>query len=107
MTLPRPVAALCLAVAFTCTVHAADSLRLDTEKHLRNIRQLTNGGENAEAYFSTRFDRLSFQSTRPPYACDQIFTMDLAGGNVSLVSTGRGRTTCAYNLPGDTTILYA
>jgi Tol biopolymer transport system component len=79
------------------------------ERHLTNIRKLTSipGGENAEAYFSTSGDKLIFQSTRPPYDCDQIFTMDLLGNNVRMVSTGKGRTTCGYFLPGDQRILYA
>ena len=47
------------------------------ESHLRNIRQLTHGGTNAEAYFSADGKRLIFQSTRDPYKCDQIFTMNL------------------------------
>jgi Tol biopolymer transport system component len=68
---------------------------------------LTDGGENAEAYFSFDGKRLIFQSTRPPYACDQIFTMDLEGEDVTLVSTGLGRTTCAYFLPGDERLVYA
>ncbi len=85
----------------------ADSLRLPAEKHLKNIRQLTFGGENAEAYFSWSFDRLIFQSTRDSLHCDQIFTMDLMGRNVRMLSTGKGRTTCSYFLPGDSTIIYA
>jgi TolB protein len=79
------------------------------EKHLMNIRKLTSipGGENAEAYFSFDGKKLIFQSTRSPFECDQIFTMDLDGNNVRLVSTGKGRTTCAYFFPGDRRILYA
>ena len=76
------------------------------EPHLANVRQLTDGGENAEAYFSPPGDRLIFQSTRPPYACDQIFTMNLDGSDVKRVSTGKGRTTCGYFLPGEK-FLYA
>ncbi len=76
------------------------------EPHLATVRQLTDGGENAEAYFSPRGDRLIFQSTRPPYACDQIFTMNLDGSDVKRVSTGKGRTTCGYFLPGEK-FLYA
>jgi Tol biopolymer transport system component len=68
---------------------------------------LTDGGENAEAYFSFDERKLIFQSTRPPYGCDQIFTMNLDGGALQLVSTGRGRTTCGYFLPGDRRIVYA
>jgi hypothetical protein len=50
------------------------------ERHLANIRQLTAGGENAEAYFSFDEQQLVFQSTRPPYLCDQIFTIGVRGG---------------------------
>lgn len=77
------------------------------ERHLRNLRQLTFGGQNAEAYWSFGEDRLIFQSTRPPYTADQIFTMKADGSDVKLVSTGKGRTTCSYFLPGDKRILYA
>ena len=84
-----------------------DPLRETNETHLRNIRQLTFGGTNAEAYFSFAGSQLVFQSTRPPYQCDQIFTMGLDGSKQSLVSTGKGRTTCAFFLPGDKQLLYA
>jgi len=77
------------------------------ETHLKNIRQLTNGGENAEAYWSFDEKQLIFQSTRPPFTADQIFIMDADGSNLKLVSTGKGRTTCAYFLPGDKKIIYA
>lgn len=68
---------------------------------------LTNGGENAEAYLSFDEEKLIFQSTVDNLKCDQIFTMDINGSNKKLVSRGKGRTTCAYFLPGDSTILYA
>jgi len=84
-----------------------DSLRHPDEKRIRNIRKLTSGGTNAEAYFSFGDDRLIFQSTRPPYQCDQIFTMKLDGSQQRLVSTGKGRTTCGYFFPGNRRILYA
>ncbi len=77
------------------------------ETHFGDLRMLTDGGENAEAYFSFAGDQLIFQSTRPPYDCDQIFTMDPETGETALVSTGTGRTTCAYFLPGDKWIVYA
>jgi TolB protein len=77
------------------------------ERHLRNIRQLTFGGENAEAYFSGDGTRLIFQSTREGVPCDQIFTMKLDGSDVKRVSTGKGRTTCGYFYPGGKEILFA
>jgi hypothetical protein len=52
------------------------------EKHLRNIRHLTFGGENAEAYFSRDGKRLNFQSTRDGVPCDQIFSMNVNGGDL-------------------------
>ena len=76
------------------------------ETHLRNIRQLTFGGENAEAYFSFDGKQVIFQSTRAPYKCDQIFTMNVDGSSVKMVSTGLGRTTCGYFTP-DGRIVYA
>jgi hypothetical protein len=45
------------------------------EKHLKNVKQLSFGGENAEAYFSFDGKRLIFQSKRDNLGCDQIFTM--------------------------------
>ena len=78
------------------------------EKHLANVRQLTFAGENAEAYWSADGRKLIFQSTRPPHRCDQIFIVDVESpGEPRLVSTGKGRTTCAYFFPGGERILYA
>jgi len=77
------------------------------EVHFGELRMLTDGGENAEAYFAFGSDKLVFQSTRDPYACDQIFTMNLDGSDQQLVSTGTGRTTCAYYYPEDDWIVYA
>jgi TolB protein len=77
------------------------------EKHLSNVRQLTFGGQNAEAYFSADGKRLIFQSTRDEFECDQIFTMNTDGSEVHKVSTGKGRTTCAYFYPNGKKILYS
>jgi TolB protein len=84
-----------------------DPLRLPEEKHLANIRQLTFGGENAEAYFSADGKKLILQSTRDTLACDQIFTMNIDGSAVKMVSTGKGRTTCSYFLPKGDRIIYS
>ena len=84
-----------------------DSLLLPNEKHLRNIRQLTFGGENAEAYFSADGKQLIFQSTRDGRGCDQIYTMNVDGSNVKMISTGEGRTTCSYFFPGKKRVLYS
>jgi Tol biopolymer transport system component len=78
------------------------------EVHLSNLRQLTrDAGENAEAYWSFGGDELIMQSKRPPFACDQIYRLPIDGQRPKLVSTGLGRTTCAYFLPGDKEIVYS
>jgi Tol biopolymer transport system component len=77
------------------------------EVRLKNIRQLTFGGENAEAYFSLDNQKIIFQSTRDSYKCDQIFTMNRDGSNVKLVSTGKGRTTCGYFTTDGKRVIYA
>ena len=83
------------------------ALALPQEKHLGNMKQLTFGGENAEAYFSSDGKKLIFQSTRDGHECDQIYTMNIDGSDVKMVSTGEGRTTCSYFFPGDKRILYS
>src|SRR5215831_5014505 len=82
-------------------------LALPEEKHLRNIRQLTFGGENAEAYFSADGKKLIFQSTRDGYPCDQIYEMNIDGSGVRKLSTGKGRTTCSYYFPDGSRFIYS
>src|SRR3954453_20657810 len=77
------------------------------EKHLRNVRQLTFGGENAEAYFSADGKKLIFQSTRDGYPADQIYTIKSDGSAVRRVSTGTGRCTCSYFFPDGKRILFS
>ncbi len=89
-----------------------DSLRYDQEIHLKGVKQLTWGGNNAEAYWSFGGDQLVFQSDFMKWdvSCDQIFVLEiekaLPNQKPPMVSAGKGRTTCAYFLPGDTTIVY-
>jgi len=90
---------LMLICLFTATLFAAD--------HLTNLKQLTKGGQNAEAYWSPDGKRIVFQTTRDPYQCDQIFVMNADGTDQHLVSTGKGRTTCGYFLPDNKHIVYA
>jgi Tol biopolymer transport system component len=71
------------------------------------VKQLTFGGQNAEAYFSYDGRRLIFMSTREPYQCDQIFVMNTDGSDLHLVSTGKGRTTCGYFYPDGKHLLYS
>jgi Tol biopolymer transport system component len=69
------------------------------ENHLVNIRRVTNGGENAEAYWSADGKWITFQSTRDGRTCDQQYTMRSDGSQVTKVSVG-GKTTCGWFLPG-------
>jgi TolB protein len=90
----------------------AAPLTLPAEKHLKNVRQLTFGGQNAEAYFSIDDKMLIFQHQGGGVACDQIYTMpvDTPDGKPAtpkLVSSGKGRTTCSYIFPNGKKILYS
>ncbi len=86
---------------------APGELALPQERHLRNVRQLTFGGENAEAYFSFDGERLIFQSTRDGRGCDQEYVMGIDGSPPRMVSTGQGRVTCGYFFPDASRILYS
>ena len=101
------------------------SAKSGVERHLSNIRQLTVGRQNAEAYFSFEGSKLVFQSTNDwrdakgdilPTAkmkaeqglgCYQIYVMDLESESIRLVSTGVGATTCGYFFPGGRRVLYS
>lgn len=88
------------------------AIHFEQESHLKNVKQLTFGGDNAEAYFSFDDKHLVFQATNPKWnaPCDQIFVMPIdgyEGDQPPLLSTGKGRTTCSYFLPGNQKILYA
>ena len=76
------------------------------ERHFRNIRQLTNGGENAEAYFSADGRKLIFQSTRDGRACDQEYVMNVDGSGLKRVSNGSGKTTCGFFYQNDERIIF-
>lgn len=89
-------------------------IALQPELHLKNLKQLTFGGDNAEAYFSFDNSSIVFQSNNAKWGlqCDQIFwtkLSDMGSPNYkpALVSTGLGRTTCSYFMPGDSQLVYA
>jgi Tol biopolymer transport system component len=78
------------------------------ERHFKNVRQLTFGGENAEAYFSPDGKKLIYQATTTPDGCDQQYILDLTTGDSKRVSSGKGRTTCGYFMyPKGDRIIYA
>lgn len=106
-----------LAEAQVVAVEAAEvsgekPLIYEQEHYFSNMRQLTFGGDNAEAYWSFDSKQLVFQSNNQKWnvKCDQIFVLNQTEDvihNPPMVSTGKGRTTCAYFMPGDTVVLYA
>jgi TolB protein len=80
---------------------------LEAEPNIRNIRQLTFGGQNAEAYWSADGTKIIYQSRQPGYPDEQIFTMSANGTNKTLVSTGKGRCTCSYFHPNGKEIYFS
>jgi TolB protein len=92
------------AASLPCLRAAADD---PVSAFFSNIKQLTSGGQNAEAYWAPDGKRLIFQSTRGDSKCDQIYVMNADGSNQHRVSNGEGRTTCGYFMPDNKHILYA
>ena len=103
------LALVAAATSFVMVTAAQDArpLLLPEEKHLRNIRQLTFRGENAEAYLSADDKMIVYQSHEKEGECDQIYAMDLEGKVRKLVSTGKGKTTCGFAFPGRKKIIFA
>ena len=89
-----------------------DTIIYPEERHFKNIRQVTFGGDNAEAYWSFDDKQLVFQSNYKDWGveCDQMFLMNaneiFNGTQPPMISTGKGRTTCAYFLPDNKHYVY-
>ncbi|NNK72596.1 MAG: hypothetical protein HKO94_05340 [Flavobacteriaceae bacterium] len=89
-----------------------DSLIYPEEKHFKSIRQITFGGDNAEAYWSFDDNQIIFQSNNTKWGleCDQMFLMNadetFDAKIPPMISTGKGRTTCAYFLPDNKHFVY-
>jgi TolB protein len=104
-----------ISLLFGSTLLFAQQPQKSGERHLKNLKQLTFGGDNAEAYWSFDNKSLSFQSNNKAWGlkCDQIFNMEISKAakdttyKPQMVSTGNGRTTCSYYMPGNKHILYA
>lgn len=77
------------------------------EPRLANVRQLTFGGQNAEAYWNLEGTRLVYQAKLPGYPDEQIFSMNADGSDKRLVSTGLGRCTCGYFLPDGSGLVFS
>ena len=107
MTRIISISLLLFFIRFSFAQSESEKYKFDDEKRLRNIKMLTEFGENAEAYFSFDGKKLIYQSTADTIQCDQIFIMNIDGSNKNMVSTGKGRTTCSYFYPDGEKILYA
>ncbi len=110
----RVVPALVAAFALACRASTpapgpapATSAPEPGERHFASIRQLTFGGQNAEAYFSADGRRLTFQATPDSGGCDQQFVMNVDGSSLRRISNGLGKTTCGYFYDGDRRLLFA
>ncbi|MCI0663507.1 MAG: hypothetical protein L0220_20790 [Acidobacteria bacterium] len=98
-------------VCFVISLHLITSKSVSTqnnaERHLSNIKQLTFEGENAEAYFSLDGRKLIFQRAVKADGCDQIFSINIDGSEMRMLSNGQGKTTCSYFTPDNKSIVYA
>ncbi|MFC2150183.1 TolB family protein [Calditrichota bacterium] len=82
-------------------------LPFEKEKHFTNIKMLTHGGENAEAYFNRDASWICWQGKwTGDVLADQIWTMPIEGGVPQMLSTGNGKTTCSWFVPGKFQIVY-
>ncbi len=77
------------------------------EKHFQNVRQLTFGGQNAEAYWNAAGTKIVYQTRQPGWADEQIIEMNVDGTGKRLVSTGKGRCTCSYFTPDENWIYFS
>ncbi len=105
--LPAVIVGALLPSAALCGRLQLMAARDPQETHLANVRQLTFGGQNAEAYFSHDGRRLTFQSQRDGYDCDQQYVMGIDGSDIHRISTGTGRTTCGWWMKDDRRILFS
>ncbi len=88
------------------------SLIFSEETHFKTLHQVTFGGDNAEAYWSFDDTQIIFQSNNKAWnvECDQMFLMNanetFDNSIPPMISTGKGRTTCAYFLPDNKHFVY-
>jgi Tol biopolymer transport system component len=118
-TFSKSCALVLILSATLCAQHASDSSEnrdnanatgptiFENESRISNLRQLTDGGENAEAYFSYDASQLIYQTTIGGHKCDEIFIMNADGSNVRRISSGAGVTTCAFIAPDNKSVIYA
>ena len=104
---------LSILLLISCKKELNTDLLFKGEKYFKNIKQITFGGDNAEAYWSFDDKQLVFQSNHNKWGveCDQMFLMDndesFESTTPKMLRTGKGRTTCSYFMPDNKHILYA
>ncbi len=110
----KQISFLFLLALLALTAQAQDSVLFAGEHHFKNIHQLTNSGDNAEAYWSFDSKRITFQRTNPKEGinCDQIFmgvvpTKITDAFTYKSISGGKARTTCSYFTKDGAHIIYA
>ena len=108
------LAILFLTLIFSCSKTSNENnLIYENEVNFSSVRQVTFGGDNAEAYWSFDDKNLIFQSNYNSCGveCDQMFLMEVEDTFEKeipkMISTGNGRTTCSYFMPDNKHILYA
>lgn len=91
--------------------HAMRQNPAGEEQYFTNVHKVSNGGTNAEAYWSFDNTKLTFQGQLAPYntthPCDLVYNVDITGANNHLVSPAFGRDTCSYFTPNGTNIIYS
>jgi len=90
--------------------NAPDSLAVAAnpeESHISNVRQMTFGGQNAEAYWNRDGKKITYQTRQPGYPDEQVFIMNADGSKKTLVSTGKGRCTCSYFTPDNKWVYFS
>src|SRR5512135_3010723 len=100
---------LCIGLLMSCAdakPAMQQAIPAFTDRHMKNVTQLTFDGDNGEAYFSWDGKKLIFQSSRNGYACDKIWTMNIDGSDKRMVSPGHGANTCSFFFP-DNRIIFA
>src|SRR5262245_12090241 len=105
----RALLAALIAVPAAAQQASAPAPSYQERDFLTRVRRLTVEGRRAgEGYWSPDGKRLVFQSEReagnPFY---QIYVLDMASGDTKRISTGLGKTTCAFFRPGSDEIEFA
>ena len=107
---PLATSHLPLAISYSSLT---DTIQYPEETHLKNVQQLTFGGDNAEAYFSFDNKWIIFQRTnsKEGIMCDEMFIGKAPKPGEKFeykrISSGKGRTTCGAFMKDGKHIIYA